>query len=207
MGIDLWFASPIGSVVSPKKYELTEYCLELMSKVKSGGDGWVGKPYTTLGTYNILEDSKFKELNTWIHHSVNEFVNTCGYGKVSAVEGWFNYYKKGDYQEYHNHASRYFSCIYYLEAQKDDAYTIFSRHPMSMVQYHISEERKSIPATPLQSCITLETVKYYPTKGKLLIFKSDTLHMVQQKESRGKRISLSYNFIEDGHSKWNIPFE
>ena len=207
MGIDLWFSTPIGSIMSPKEYELTEYCIELMSQVKCGGEAWVGRPYTTLGTYNILEDSKFKELNTWIHNSVNEFINTCGHAKVSAVDGWFNFYKKGDYQEYHNHPSRYFSCIYYLEAQKDDAYTIFCRHPMSMVQYHINEDKNKVTPTPLQNSINIDVVKYHPIKGKLLIFKSDTLHMVQQKESEDIRITLSYNFIEDGHSKWNTPFE
>ena len=196
MIVEQWFSTPIGIVDSPKKYELTEYCIELMSKVKPGGEGWVGRPYTTFRTsYNILEDPKFKELNTWVHNSVNEFINTCGFAKVSAISGWFNFYKKGEYQEYHTHPSSHFSCIYYLDTQENDAKTIFHRPPHQLI--YNPKENISFSPTTLQNSIYLDSVHYNPIKGRLLIFKSDTLHMVQQKESENIRITISYNFAEN----------
>ena len=44
--------------------------------------------------------------------------------------------------------------------------------------------------------INFDQVWYEPIKGLLLVFKSDTLHMVERKKTNDIRISFSYNFKE-----------
>ena len=62
MRIDAWFPTPIGVVVNENDYNLSDYCIDLMSKIDGGGKNWIGSPYTTLGTtHNVIEDSKFLE--------------------------------------------------------------------------------------------------------------------------------------------------
>tara|TARA_R110002020_G_scaffold95418_1_gene229007 strand:+ start:39 stop:614 length:576 start_codon:yes stop_codon:yes gene_type:complete len=185
--IEKCFSSPIGIVTNKKDYELTDYCLQMMSTIKSGGQDWLSKPYTTNGTYNILKDSKFKELNTWVENSVEEFTNACGWAKTSPSEGWFNIYKKDDCQEFHIHKHRHFSCIYYLDTQENDSKTIFNRSPMPMIHYSVNQS----------NVINCEHISFKPVKGILLIFKSDTMHMVEQKKTDDVRITVSYNFKED----------
>ena len=182
--IEEWFSTPIGTVSSEKEFGLTNYCFEIMSKVNSGGSTWVGRPYNTYLTYDILNDSKFKELNTWVENSVEDFTITWGYAKTRPVEAWFNIYNKGDYQEYHVHQGCHFSCIFYLDTKEEDAMTVFQRNPMQMIDYVIDEKTQ----------ININQVSYRPKKGVLLIFKSDTLHMVERKETDDIRITVSYNF-------------
>ena len=182
--IDEWFSTPIGSVSTEKDFKLTNYCFEIMSKARSGGVDWVGGPYNTYGTYDILNDPKFKELNTWVENGVDYFTTTCGYAKTKPVDAWFNIYSKGDYQEYHVHQNCHFSCIFYLDTKEDDAMTVFHRNPMQMTYWAV-DERKNI---------NTNQVYYEPKKGVLLIFKSDTLHMVERKETDDIRITVSYNF-------------
>ena len=49
--------------------------------------------------------------------------------------------------------------------------------------------------------INFDQVWYEPIKGLLLVFKSDTLHMVERKKTNDIRISLSYNFKEFSDDK------
>jgi len=187
MEIEQCFSSPIGMVINKKDYELTDYCLQKMSTIESGGKDWVGKPYTTNGTYDILNDSKFKELNDWVKNSVEDFTDACGWKRTIPVQAWFNVYKKDDYQEIHVHQNCHFSCIYYLDTKENDSKTIFNRNPLPMIRYTLNES----------NAMNCEYISFKPVKGVLLIFKSDTMHMVEQKKTDDIRITLSYNFNED----------
>jgi uncharacterized protein (TIGR02466 family) len=188
MRIDTWFPTPIGIVVNEKNdCTLSNYCMDLMSKIDGGGSNWIGRPYTTAGTkHELLEDSKFSELNSWVENKVNEFVSTCGWENVTSKEGWFNIYKAGDFQEYHVHSNCNFSCVYYLDVQDNDSKIFFSRSPLSPI------DNKVVKGNPINNNLSW----YTPSKGLLLIFKSDTMHMVEQKKTDDIRISLSYNFSE-----------
>ena len=187
MRIDAWFPTPIGVVGNENDYNLSDYCIDLMSKIDGGGKNWIGRPYTTLGTnHNVIEDSKFLELNSWVVSTVNEFVSSCGWKRVVPTGGWFNVYKKGDFQESHLHANHNFSCVYYLDVQENDSRIIFSRTPLPSIDNTVVE------GNPINYNVSW----YEPSKGLLLIFKSDTMHMVEQKKTDDIRISISYNFRE-----------
>ena len=184
--VDQWFPTLIGVVINEKDYDLSDYCIEMMSKVKPGGEEWLGRPYTSHGTYNLLEDSRFKKLNDWVENNVNDFAISCGWAKVYPTMGWFNVYKRGDFQESHLHAGQNFSCVFYLDVQENDSKIFFNRTPVPMLENTIVENKT----------INHNSVWYTPTKGLLLMFKSDTMHMVEPKKTDDIRISLSYNFKE-----------
>ena len=65
-----------------------------------------------------------------------------------------------------------------------DSKIYFNRSPFPMINYKILEPSR----------LNYDQVWYQPFKGLLLVFKSDTLHMVEKKVTDDVRISLSYNF-------------
>ena len=190
MIIDEWFCTPIAQFKNENDFNLTEHCLKIKEEYESGAH-WIHSPYNTLTSgrgagYNIGSDSKFDELTDWIVECVNEFAKACGYSPVRLYNGWFNVYEKGDSQEFHNHKGSQFSCVYYLDVKDNDSKLHFNRSPFPMIEYKILENNR----------INSDEVWYQPFKGLLLVFKSDTLHMVERKKTNDIRISISYNFKE-----------
>ena len=190
MQIDAWFSSPV-AVFFNKNFDLTDHCLKVKDKYPiTGQEGWIHNPYNSLSIleeetgYNSLNDPKFVELNRWVQKCVDEFSEECGYHKMDLRDVWFNVYKKGDSQEFHNHANSNLSCVYYADVKKDDSKIFFNRSPWPMLEYRVARR------TPYN----FDQVWYKPEKGMLLVFRSDTMHMVERKVTDDIRISFSYNF-------------
>jgi len=190
MIIDEWFCSPIAQFNNEKDFDLTDYCLKIKDKHECGTP-WVHTPYNTLDGYNIETDSKFYELHSWVNECVNIFSKVYGGASVSTDSIWFNVYEKGDSQEFHNHGGYQFSCVYYLDVKDNDSKIYFNRSPFPMINYKILEPSR----------LNYDQVCYQPTNGLLLVFKSDTIHMVERKVTNDIRISLSYNFKEFSDDK------
>ena len=190
--IDAWYPNFIGNCDYPEhnliEKDLVEECLFLSKQVKKGGEDWISnKTYNTLNTHNILNNKKFQKLNCWIFNKVAEYSNNLNYqDRYICKEGWFNIYKKYDYQEYHDHGSSSLSVVYFLKSNPDKSSKIhfkFTNHD------NIMEPRHNIEFKP-----TCPTACYIPIPGKLLIFKSIINHCVERHEDDDIRISLAYNF-------------
>jgi uncharacterized protein (TIGR02466 family) len=188
MQIIPYFSSPIATFKN-ENFDLTEHCLEIKEKnLSTNSKAWIHMLYNTLSTqsgYNTSKDPKFFELTKWIQECVNEFTIECGYEKMSPFEMWFNVYKNGDSQEFHNHARSHVSCIYVAEAQKDDSRIFFNRSPVPMFPIPIRNSDEW----------NYDQVWFPSEKGLLLIFKSDTMHMVEKKVTDTPRITFAYNFL------------
>lgn len=78
---------------------------------------------------------------------------------------WWNYYNKGEYQEYHHHGNYTYSAILYLTDSNSD--TVFCHKGMT---HHVKSE-----------------------KNKLVIFPSWLAHYVQPCEE-DERASIAFNF-------------
>jgi hypothetical protein len=78
---------------------------------------------------------------------------------------WWNYYNKGEYQEYHQHGNYTYSAILYLTESNSD--TVFCHNGMT---HHVKSE-----------------------KNKLVIFPSWLAHYVQPCEE-DERASIAFNF-------------
>ena len=190
--IEQWYPNLIGycdySEHIKIEKNLVKECLSLSNKIKKGGKNWISnKTYTTLNTYNILENKKFTKLNEWIFNKVLEYSTNLKYkDKYKCMGGWFNIYKKYDYQEYHDHGENTLSCVYFLKSNPEKSSKIHFK-------FNINENIME-PTVDHSFGLTSSTVWYNPVPGRLLIFKSTLRHCVERHEEDSLRISLAYNF-------------
>ena len=192
MIIEQWYPNLIGYCDYPEHIKieknLVKECLSLSNKIKKGGKNWISnKTYTTLNTYNILENKKFSKLNEWIFNKVLEYSTSLKYkDKYKCMGGWFNIYKKYDYQEYHDHGENTLSCVYFLKSNSEKSSKIHFK-------FNINENLME-PTVNHSFGLTSPTAWYTPVSGRLLIFKSTLRHCVERHEEDDIRISLAYNF-------------
>jgi uncharacterized protein (TIGR02466 family) len=165
---------------------LLDYCLELQEKKEKGGYNWISKSlYNTHHTYDISKDEKFKLLNDWILNEANEYCKKIeSEDTLNFQNGWFNIYKKNDFQEFHTHPGSSISGIYFLKSDAiNDARTIF--------ETYTTENFLDLKAPSND-----RLVYYKPKPGRLLLFKSTLRHCVEQQKSDNMRITLAYNFLK-----------
>jgi len=192
MIIEQWYPNLIGycdySEHIKIEKNLVKECLSLSNKIKTGGKNWISnKTYNTLNTYNILKNKKFAKLNKWIFNKVLEYSTNLKYkDKYKCIGGWFNIYKKYDYQEYHDHGESTLSCVYFLKSNPEKSSKIYFK-------FNINENLME-PTVDHSFGLTSPTAWYAPVSGRLLIFKSTLRHCVERHEDNNIRISLAYNF-------------
>ena len=188
MIIEHWFPQNIGHVFNPNHNEIEEqlsnYCLDVKDTDKMAQKNWVSNTYNR----DLAGVEIFNKLNEWVEQEVEAYIKNLNIkdGNINGKkEMWFNIYNKGDFQEYHHHAS-FISCIYFLKSDENDAKVIFK--------------------SPIDDIINVEygnlnnptgTVKFKPNPGKLIIFRSYLNHCVEQKNTDGHRISIAYNYNKE----------
>ena len=192
VNLDQWYPTFIGhcDYSEHKKIEkdLVKECLFLSKKIKKGGKEWVSnKTYNTLNTYNIIHNNKFEKLNSWICNRVADYSNNLKYkSNYECIGGWFNIYKKYDYQEYHDHGINSLSAVYFLKSNPKKSSKIFFKFNINENVMEPTRDENFNPTSPV--------AWYYPVPGRLLIFKSTVRHCVERQEDNNIRISLAYNF-------------
>jgi len=190
--IEQWYPNLIGycDYSEHKKIEkiLVKECLFLSSKIKKGGKNWISNnTYNTLDTYNILKNKKFNNLNKWVFNKVLEYSNHLKYqNNYKCNEGWFNIYKKYDYQEFHDHGKNTLSAVYFLKSNSE-------KYSKIWFKFNVNENLMD-PTTDSSFILTSPSAWYKPIPGRLLIFKSTLKHCVERQEDNDLRISLAYNF-------------
>lgn len=173
--------------------KLINRCTSLQKdKTLKGGEDWVSKDlFNSFKKYDLFNDKDFKNLNNWITEKALQFAFNCGYNQLSFTnkEAWFNIYKKGDYQEFHDHNFYSISAIFFLKSDREkDAKTYFE----SPLSANISD-----PHFNNNNPITWRKVFFEPIPGRLLLFRSNLKHCVEQHQNEDTRISLAYNFSFD----------
>lgn len=192
MDINSFFPTLIGSAINPDhdniQESLVNHCIQLKSKINSGGQGWLSKKTynTSDGKYDINRDVNFSSLNSWINKKIHEYCLKVDISTNDLTENgsWFNIYERNDFQENHVHPTSVVSAIYILTCDKDGA-RIFFNSPVSNM-YHVKKSNQSHETTSQVTCKSIP--------GTLLVFPSYLLHAVERHESDNIRISLSYNF-------------
>ena len=168
------------------KDDLINYCFKKQETIPNGVKTFNnnGKVYTTLNTYDILLDKKFERLNIWVKEQVKEYVKQTHMAVNLSLEGdaFFNIYKKYDYQEVHEHAKSIVSCIYFLKSNEKSSKVFFKSRMFDTVEY---ENNLFAPTG---------NIFFRPDAGKLLVFRGNVQHFVEQHLDDEERISLAYNF-------------
>ena len=188
MNIHRMFPTLVGVSMNPNHDDLlVSRCLDIQSSTQSGGTGWVSKDtYNTMGSHDILQDETFKPINDFVVNSIREY---CKEIKVDTNEivptsSWINIYRKGDYQEYHNHNPDFLSAIYYLKTPKDSS-RLFIKNPFSdMLAPDYTERNADNTSRQI----------IQPEDGMLVIFRGHLQHCVEKHTNDEPRISLAYNF-------------
>jgi len=126
-------------------------------------------------------------LNTVGAH-VAEFAKEFGVETVDLTcsNYWFNISQTGNYQEYHQHTDSHFSAVYYVQANPASGNIVFKSFE-SMFDMCPVHANVKVPAN-------FKTCFYTPADSKLIIFRSNLLHMVEKNLSTEDRISISMNF-------------
>ena len=187
-----YFPSLIGIATNPNNHllnkKLTNKCLSLRNKVKSGGKNWISNDtYNTLDTYNISKDPDFLDINKFINDQV------ISYCKAQSIDlncldtspyGWFSIYKKNNYQDWHAHNPSLISVAYYLHCD-DSSAKIHFKHPAEMITF---------PTVSSYNDYNSGTIEFTPKPGMALIFRSYLYHCVSKQKTNNTRICLSYNY-------------
>jgi uncharacterized protein (TIGR02466 family) len=161
---------------------------ELKTTVPSGGSNWIGKPYNTCGTYNIVEDHAFDVITDHVTKMVQLYASRLGINtgrhKFTCSEAWLNVYNQNDFQEYHYHAGFKFSAVYYVQVPTTSEIVFESP---------LLPDMDPLPVT-LHSAITDERARYQNIPGQILVFRSNLRHCVPAYTGTDPRISLAFNF-------------
>ena len=189
--IELWFPTIIYSeedLFSNSTNERWANSLfEIEKTVKSGGDDWEGKTYTTHTTYELASDNTFNSLIETITHHVNGLAAQYGSTAKYKVDGsWANIARQGNYQEYHTHDGSVFSAVYYVKVPEGSGNIIFEDPRMP--------DMLPVKNIPERNSLSFNKIGYTPAEGTLLIFRSSLRHCVQEGTNVDPRISISMNF-------------
>ena len=105
---------------------------------------------------------------------------------------WANINYKGGYNRPHIHPNSLFSGVYYVHAQPNSG-KLVCNDPRPGIQTNMPTRVKGQPPKHLWREIHLE-----PKEGRILMFPAWLWHCVEPNESNDIRISVSFNFIQDG---------
>jgi uncharacterized protein (TIGR02466 family) len=190
MTIQTWFPTSIFFVENlisvEENNKLIKEIYTIKKNIKKGGKNWKTDVYNTNGTYELIKNIKFNNLFEKIEEQTLNFSKILGSNETYKISaGWFNYYNKGDYQEFHIHPSSYFSAVYFLKNPKGSGRLIF-KNPLN----------KMLPLKNLKyNEFSYETCSYNPPERSLIIFQSDLWHMVEKCKNVTPRITTAFNLI------------
>jgi uncharacterized protein (TIGR02466 family) len=188
MNIHRLFPTLLGLNSDPNHDDsIVKRCLQLEKTKKSGGTDWVSKDtFNTLGSHDITNDKEFESINAFVISSMVEFCEAISVdsSKIVPAEGWLNVYRKGDYQEYHNHNPCLLSAIYYIKTPKEGS-KLFIKNPFDDMLAPDYTERNAYNTS---------REVFQPEDGMLVIFRGHLQHCVERHTDDEPRISLAYNF-------------
>jgi len=105
---------------------------------------------------------------------------------------WANINYQGGYNKPHIHPNSLFSGVYYIKAPANSGKLICS-DPRPGIQTTMPIRKKGQPPNHLWREVHLE-----PKVNRIIMFPSWLWHSVEPNESNDIRISVSFNFVQDG---------
>jgi uncharacterized protein (TIGR02466 family) len=188
--IDAWFPTLIyfntldrhkekNALYASRAYEIKE-------KYPATHD-WNCNTYSSMGSYDLSNDSLFKELIDDCVQEVYNYSREYGEFEIHLQDCWINIAEQGNYQEYHIHPSRHFSLVYYVKVPKNCGRIMFKSFSSDFDMYPLPYPNKNLSPN-------FKTIYYPPEESRILIFRSNLQHMVEANNSSEDRISIAMNF-------------
>ena len=159
-------------------------------------ENFTGNFNSSFGMHNQLEKNWIDELRDEIILGLKDYVKTLTKegsplpGSISLKEVWINSYKKGQYQEPHDHLGfdvfSLFSFIYYLKLPKESAgVTVFMNDGYGKLECFYSQHLNVVKAEVIPKA----------EEGRYIIFPSFLTHYVTHHSSdHEQRITIAGNF-------------
>ena len=133
-----------------------------------------------------ISDREFYPL---ISKNIQAFANNIGLILKTEIHSpWINLYKRGQYQEIHDHSDH------------DFAGTIFMNNDIDFAKFYFFDRNSHRSPDIIKNAFNLHNSFYPPIEqGTILIFPGHMLHGVSQHKSDKVRKTLSFNFdVLDG---------
>ena len=153
---------------------------------KTNVDGWHSE--TNMHTkieYKPLVDELFK----MVYEVFNEEWLD---GRVKIGNMWANINPPGGYNKPHVHPNSLFSGVYYVKTPPNSGQLVCS-DPRPGIQTCMPNRKKGEPPKHLWRDLHLQ-----PKENRALVFPAWLWHSVQPNKSNENRISVSFNFLQDG---------
>lgn len=147
----------------------------------------------TSANHYVLQKPIMKDINRIITKEVNNFlqkVHAPLYNVEAYItQSWLNYTKPGQFHHKHSHANSFISGVLYINADPEmDKIYMFN----DSIKYMFSLQTENYNVFNSPSW-------WFPVStGDIVIFSSDTVHMVQTVEAKETRISLAFNTFLKG---------
>lgn len=160
---------------------------EIKKDFNKGGNNFLSDLYNTHTTFDLLKDKHFKNLINIVEQKTNEFSKKMlSNSNYNVSSSWLNFYKKDDFQEYHQHPDCIFSAVYFIKSEKDDCFLTFE-NPWNVY------DMKKLKNVDSYNELTYEFVKFDPPERSLIIFRSFLRHCVTKKVKKDIRITAAFN--------------
>lgn len=190
--IDNWFPTSIYNTMLLEMESQRDSFVARAYEIKETHDvnsDWRCDTYNTLNSsYDFKADSVFADFIQVCTSHVGNFSRSFGINNpdVSVTDAWINIAKPGNYQEYHLHPNSHFSLAYYLQSSENCGNIIFRSPEANTDMYPLAVDENN--------GLNYKTCSYVPQNNRLIIFRSNLLHMVEKNMSDADRISISMNF-------------
>lgn len=194
--IDAWFPCLIYNTILEDLSDTNQYLTDLAYSIKSKNPNnltdWRCDTYSTMYNYDAFLDNDpivHKLINT-VQRYVVDFSKAYGMKNIKAdcKDFWFNIGSPNSYQEYHQHAKSHFSVAYYVNVTPDSGNIVFKNYEATTDMYPLPLSDDEHNHASFKTCY------YKPVNNRLLIFRSNLLHMVEKNLSKFDRIGVSMNF-------------
>jgi uncharacterized protein (TIGR02466 family) len=182
------FATPIYTTILDDVVNnscLKDECLYVQSKNSgrkiSNYGGWQSKPIIGDDLHKVKHIKNLTEQSMLI---LKEILNVWEIKKNPVFGGcWININKKHNFNVPHVHPKSFFSCVYYVKANKSSGNLCFTRQDPQ--EHYIQEFHNNF---------TYKTYEIVPEDKKIVFFPAYLNHFVYPNESEEDRISIAMNF-------------
>jgi uncharacterized protein (TIGR02466 family) len=175
--------------------DLNNKAITLKTLYASNATSWRCSTFNTLDQYDwkTENDPSVVRIIELCTDKVSQFSSYFGVDNSvyfpECTGFWFNVAAPQAYQEYHQHHNSHFSLSFYLETPENSGNIVFKSFESVTDMFPLPIDEKNLNEFSYKTC------SYRPSKGMLLIFRSNLLHMVEQNLSKENRISISMNYI------------
>lgn len=152
------------------------------------------KTESTSPESNILEDSRFADLNTFLRDCIEDYLDNIvcyEYDSFTIVHAWVNKAPKGGFQRLHFHGNSVISGVYYLQASRENAPLVFEKVEINSSPYLAIAPTRQTPYNANRMAFPAES-------GVAYLFPSQIKHGFDVPNDGPERISLAFNVMLNG---------